>query len=764
MRTRSIFATALLSLAALAATARAADIDVLKQRLVEHYRSTISTSSAASYLSSQRADGGWDGIDYADTSRTGWVPVQHLSRLKAMAVAWAKPGDALNNSAAVVAAVRKGLDFWYATAPTSTNWWYNDIGKQLELEPIALVFESQLTAAEKASIIGDFATAPSMTGENRVWISGGVVHRGLLEASADRVSAGLAGVQETIVVTTAEGVQHDWSFHQHGPQLYNGGYGMGFVSDSSFWAHITRATSFAFTSAQLDVLTGLMLDGNRWMVRGTFFDESADGREISRKDQTAKGLSAPCTFLAEVNPGRAAELDAFRAHIAGTAGPPVSGNRHFWRSDFMTHQRPSFYASLKMVSSRTTGTESINSENLLGYWLPYGLTFLVQRGDEYQNIYPIWDWKHLPGVTAPEIDGAPDGKHTSTFVGGTSTGTHGAAAMDLDKALTTGKRAWFFFDGAVVAVGAAIASTNTAHVATTLNQAFLKGTVSIDGQPLAGTSVTTSAAKWVLHDGIGYALLQPGALTVKAGPRTGHWGLINSTGSTTAITQDVFAAWIDHGAAPASASYEYAVVPGVDAAAMAAWAAAPPVRVLANTADLQAVRDDPRGVTGLVFRKPGAVTLHSGVDLAVDQPCIAVVEEGAGETRITLANPLNQPLTVDVTLTRSGRTTALAFTLPDVPWAGQSVTKALLDDGTIAEPSDGAIEATREDAGADAPSDARHETSSGGCGCQTSPPAPSALLLVAMAAALLLARRRAPALIAGRGGAEGSTRDPRPRR
>ncbi len=58
-----------------------------------------------------------------------------------------------------------------------------------------------------------------------------------------------------------------------------------------------------------------------------------------------------------------------------------------------------------MCSERTVGIElNMNSENKLGYWLPYGLTYIYRRGDEYTAIFPVWDWALLPGVTSPHVE------------------------------------------------------------------------------------------------------------------------------------------------------------------------------------------------------------------------------------------------------------------------------------------------------------------------------------------------------------------------
>jgi hypothetical protein len=80
----------------------------------------------------------------------------------------------------------------------------------------------------------------------------------------------------------------------------------------------------------------------------------------------------------------------------------LTGNRHFWCSDFQVQRTPDYYFSVKMCSDRVAGAESCNSENLCGYYLGDGATYLYQSGKEYENIFPFWDWKKIPGTTTQQ--------------------------------------------------------------------------------------------------------------------------------------------------------------------------------------------------------------------------------------------------------------------------------------------------------------------------------------------------------------------------
>lgn len=67
------------------------------------------------------------------------------------------------------------------------------------------------------------------------------------------------------------------------------------------------------------------------------------------------------------------------------------------------------------------------------------------------------------------------------------------------------------------------------------------------------------------------------------------------------ITRSYFTLWLDHGKSPKDATYAYVLLPGCDAAATAAFAAAPGVEILANTPQVQAARNTKEGVTGFSF-------------------------------------------------------------------------------------------------------------------------------------------------------------------
>lgn len=664
------------------ATSAANDLALILRRLKVQYAAG-DDSRAPKWLAAMAPDGHWADVRYEDPLMARWTPLEHLNRLGEMANAYANPASPAHHSAAMLEGIERGLRYWYQRRPLSNNWWNNTIGQPMDMERILVPLEGVLPAELFRTGL-TYLYCPTdvdprrRTGQNLVWYASQQLMRGVLTGSAEDVAAASGAMQREIRITTGEGLQPDFSFHQHGAQLYNGGYGQRYVVDACRYATLLQGTRFAFSPDKLALLADYLLKGDRYMIRGKLLDYSANGRALTRKNagDGAVALEAACEELAALLPSRAAELMALKKHIEGTGAPySYLGNRYFWSSDFMTDERAGFYISVKMVSNRTVGTETSNGENLKACWLPFGLTWIVQRGDEYQNIFPVLDWGRLPGVTSAHMATANIKRlsQPDAFVGGVSDGTYGAAAMDFDQMSTQGQKAWFFFDQEMVALGAGISSSRDEPVNTTLNQTLLRGPVVVDGHVFAPGEANVPRASWVLHDGVGYAFLAPTDITVKAAPQTGDWKSINIQYSDEPVTKPVFSLWIDHGVHPRNATYAYVVLPDTDQRRLAEWSAYPSIRIVANNPSQQAVVNDQLGVAEMVFHAPGAVTLRNGFAVETDRPCLVMLVRQEGATRIVVSSPGGESAVVHLTFSQTGQRLTLA--LPGGEFAGKSQEK-----------------------------------------------------------------------------------------
>jgi chondroitin AC lyase len=682
----------------------AKDLETVRRRirasLLPDKLSKTAAERATRHADSIRPDGGWQDIDYRNRTRSGWPVARHLRRLFDMAVAYRTQGQALSGEAALRKKTLAGIDYWLAKDFRNPNWWWNQIGVPMFLGRVLIVMEEDLSSEQLAAGIRIMKRSRvGMTGANLVWLASNQVRWGCLAQDAGAVRSALRAIAREIRVADggAEGIKPDRSFWQHGRCLYSGGYGMAFAADASRFAAVARGTAFEFPAKKVGILASYVLDGQQWMVRGRRFDYGVIGRQISRPHGNgAAGLGRVCRRMREVAEDRAEEFDAFARRLEARPGDPehaLRGNRHFWNSDFMAHHRPEYYTSARMVSSRIANTDMpCNGEGLLSHHIADGANFLMRTGEEYDAIFPVWDWQKVPGITVEYTGGRPHGsvrsKGGGSFVGGVSDGTYGAAGMELTRGTLRARKAWFFFDRQYVCLGTGIVCTSDRPVLTSVNQCLLDGEVRIGGEPVERAHHERTGPATVHHDRVGYVFPEQGArLVVRNVGQTGSWRRISRVRPADKITRQVFSLWLDHGRKPDGAGYAYLVVPGVSATGLRKHAAAPALDILSNTAELQAVRHKTLNLVQAVFHKPGPVALSRTTTLSVDRPCLVLARRVHRELRLAVARPdkggeltvtVNLPLDGDgCTWSKKDGVSRIPFNLPAGNQLGRSILRTL---------------------------------------------------------------------------------------
>jgi len=677
-----------------------ADLAVLKQRLkgvfLPNYQERIPAPSAQSLklVSTLSADGSWPDVNYDDKSLTGWSPSRHFDGLWSLTAEYVRLKPAAPARQALKDAINRALAFWFRRDPQSNNWWHNRIGAQQRFSRIGLLLDDELTPEQRAGIVKILrrSTTVGATGENLVWTAGNTVVRGILERSPAVCAAAFEKIADEIRIApdVDEGVKADGSFLQHGQQLYNGGYGAGFAVDTSRFLYYAANTAYQFPREKIDIVTSYILDGSRWMVYRNVPDYSTRGRDITRVARPPGPcfLAAACQQLRESPGPRQAEVAAFCDELNKSENG-LTGNKHFWHSDYMTHRRAGWMLSVKMLSSRMQSGEVGDGEGLRSHLLSDGVTYLYTGdGLAYHNIFPVWDWKRLPGITAAWSPAPPEGPvasfGNSDFAGGVSDGTYGACAFIHERGSLKARKAWFFFDHECVALGAGIES-GPEPAYTSLEQNLSSGDATVcDGgrvHPLSG-EISSQNIRWVHHRGVGYFLLQKARVTARAAPQTGSWQNISRGGSHAPLSMDVFSLYIDHGPGARGASYQYLVAPMM-LAACKTYAAAVPVRVLANTADTAAVEHTGLGIVQAAFFREGSVTVSDGMTLGVDKPCLLMCRKEKNKLTISAASPLNRADTLGITVRaeltgtaavwqKSRGMTKIRLKLPEDEFAGQT--------------------------------------------------------------------------------------------
>ncbi len=212
-------------------------IDSITARLIRGYLAAgASDSNVSTYLSTMREDGSYADVDYESVT-INFPAGTHLNRLKVIATAYRNPASTYYESAEVLGKVRLGLDFYLSKNPSSSNWWYNDIGgPQDYMVPVLLIKGaiSQTDLFHYSAYLKDQTVRFAGGGKNLTWIAYISIHKACIEDSYRMLDNAFKAIASPLVIVSTqgdEGIKADYSFHQHHAQLYSGGYGLSILPD-----------------------------------------------------------------------------------------------------------------------------------------------------------------------------------------------------------------------------------------------------------------------------------------------------------------------------------------------------------------------------------------------------------------------------------------------------------------------------------------------------------------------------------------------------
>jgi len=676
--------------------------------------------AARTALDSVLLDGSWGDIDYQAPSGREFRVARHVSRVETMAEGFRTPGQPLYGNPKLVRAVEQSLSFINEVVgkgwPVSGGWWQQQIAIPRKLGETLLLMEGSLSPATVAQVEKTVryllmedapggqgviwhvtlltpsappAEAQRATGENMVWLAQNHLYLALVTNDAEKAALAQAAVAGECVVQSSatrqpfnEGIKEDYSFHQHGPLLYTGGYGRSFFEDVPQYIWAARDTRYQIPAASIETFARYALDSSLWCIYENYYDPSCRGREIARPDD--RPMEVPLALLVLANVANPRRDEAIRAakrfyqtnpsyHLRTaplwaaikdtplTASAPL-GHRHFWESDYTVHRREGYFASLRMFSDRTRSAECIGAEGKTSWHQSDGLLWVFLRGGDYaaHNVLPTLDWLRLPGTTverkhlepAEGIEGWPPPLGRRAFVGGTFTRDRGASAMELAAMVPplTAKKSSFFFGDEIVCLGSDITCPSENPAETIVNQWPLSkpAPLTVDGQVKPAAlpwSEDLQTVRWAHCDGIGYHFPEPQPLRVKRSLQSGSWRDMSDSQADTVHSSPFLTLWFDHGTQAKGAAYAYIILPGKTAAQTEAYAASKSVTILAHDSNIHAVRQNRYGAVGVVFWEPGSVG-----KLSTDRACIAFYEETAAGLTLAVTDPTHQASTFHVTV------------------------------------------------------------------------------------------------------------------
>ncbi len=389
----------------------------------------------------------------------------------------------------------------------------------------------------------------------------------------------------------------------------------------------------------------------------------------------------------------------------------------FWQMNYSPlamYRRNNWAATIKGINNYFWGTETYATANHYGRYQSYGAVEIMYPGGPAASGISAagWDWNKAPGTTSivfpfdllNPAKTALEERNQLNFSGGVKFGTpapnapsdvilaelhgdYGMFALDFKQMPTTAthnpsfvfRKSFFCFGDKIVCLGSNINNDNATHkTITTLFQGALpsSGTPTIiNGITKTGISQSEDLSQtehhWIIDAyQTGYYVLPGNTLHVERLSQTSP----GQSGPSTTATNNFANAYIDHGYAPASGNYAYAIAPNTTAQDMAAFAtdmqtsATRVFDILQQDTAAHIIRENASGVIGFSLFLPNEELSSNDILKSNDIPCVAIMQIKEDTLRISLVNPdlnlvNNESIAVPITLTLYGSWS----TTPDIP-------------------------------------------------------------------------------------------------
>ncbi|WP_164821502.1 polysaccharide lyase family 8 super-sandwich domain-containing protein [Paenibacillus koleovorans] len=673
---------------------------------------TLNQSVGRTYL--------WSDLNFTATTdaknQSSYMTLSY-TRLYEMALAYSISASSLYQNSSLLASISGGLDWLYTNRYNenqveSGNWFDWEMGSPYPLSDTVVLLYNQLTTTQKTNymnVINKFSPNPTRyylggqnvaTGANRVGMAKVVLIRAIIVKDSAKIAAARDALSIVFpYVTSGDGFYADGSFIQHDSFAYNGAYGMYLMRGLAQLIDLLDGSSWQISDPQLGNVYKWLHDSfEPFIYKGEMMD-MVRGREMSRRSFQAHSAGHEMigyfAHFAQFSPPLDAaqyksmvkywvQSDTYRSvyqdlplfylvlakQIVNDPTVVSRGElikyKQFASMDRAVHLRPGFGFALSLHSSRISNYESINGENLRGWYTGEGMTYLynndlAQYSDEYWGLV---DKYRLPGTTVDrQSRGTGSGqksRSSNNWVGGTSVSDqYGVTGMELDawSSTLTAKKSWFMFDDEVVALGAGITSTDNRTIETTIENRKINAAgnnaLTVNGSAKSSTlgwAETITGVNWmhlagnVIDSDIGYYFPTPTTVKGLRENRTNTWASMNTYAKgidTTTVSKHFMTLWQDHGKNPIDDSYSYVLLPNKSSTQVSAYASNPDVAILENSGDAQAVKEKKLNAVGANFWNDAtkSVYVDGNPYITSNKKSSVMTLESAGALEIGVSDP-----------------------------------------------------------------------------------------------------------------------------
>lgn len=576
-------------------------------------------------------------LDEKEDMKSGIQILNSYNAIKNIAKGYATRGTKFYKNEEVKNQIIAGMDWLYDNAyheglPEIGNWWHWELGIPKAVNDILILMnggipkekvEKYLGATKffqpDARYSGAGATASySSTPDKRVSTGGNRTDtamisflRGVLLEDKVEVKNALEAVTEVgEYATKGDGFYKDGSFIQHNNVAYNGTYASVLFNGLGGILYLVKDTEFEIKSKKLDNIYEAILNGYGYLFINGGMNDSVSGRAISRNKTSdlSRGRDV-INSLAMLSEGASDEYrvrlqELIKTNIFSNNSfnilemsgnrtilgilrdivedesiktRNIVGNKMFHSMDrAISKNKNGGAVALSMHSSRIANFETMNGENLKGWFTGDGMTYIYGNDSSaYTEFWPTVDMYHLPGVTnSLKVRGDRSGERRGittpkAWVGGVNNGELfvGMDMLSWNKALKV-KKSYLFTEDGVVAVYGDSLSSNEGEIHTTIDNRILKdGKLLINGKEIDKTTVIENPKDLTImfvgnypEETIGYRIIDAPKVEIRFEERKGNWKSIGGTDSKEVVKKYV-TIYINHGKNPKDQKFSYLIFP-----------------------------------------------------------------------------------------------------------------------------------------------------------------------------------------------------------
>lgn len=576
-------------------------------------------------------------LDEKEDMKSGIQILNSYNAIKNIAKGYATRGTKFYKNEEVKNQIIAGMDWLYDNAyheglPEIGNWWHWELGIPKAVNDILILMNGDIPKEKVEKYLGatkffqpdarysgagataSYSSTPDKrvsTGGNRTDTAMISFLRGVILEDKAEVKNALEAVTEVgEYATKGDGFYKDGSFIQHNNVAYNGTYASVLFNGLGGILYLVKDTEFEIKSKKLDNIYEAILNGYGYLFINGGMNDSVSGRAISRNKTSdlSRGRDV-INSLAMLSEGASDEYrvrlqELIKTNIFSNNSfnilemsgnrtilgilrdivedesiktRNIVGNKMFHSMDRAISKNENGGAvALSMHSSRIANFETMNGENLKGWFTGDGMTYIYGNDSSaYTEFWPTVDMYHLPGVTnSLKVRGDRSGERRGittpkAWVGGVNNGELfvGMDMLSWNKALKV-KKSYLFTEDGVVAVYGDSLSSNEGEIHTTIDNRILKdGKFLINGKEIDKTTVIENPKDLTImfvgnypEETIGYRIKDAPKVEIRFEERKGNWKSIGGTDSKEVVKKYV-TIYINHGKNPKDQKFSYLIFP-----------------------------------------------------------------------------------------------------------------------------------------------------------------------------------------------------------